>query len=246
MAWGHNLVSVNQAGNVVISVDQGNVPWNFKRDAVTSHSFAACQSAHTRHAGTNHDARQLQPRLALDIRRLSHPLGVRRVACNLDHGCVRTLHSHTHLLTLHVHAQQAPTGREAVRWPHTLEAPSVADIPGQARLILLKACILRSSSSVATDATSRNQPAIREPICPAHRSRVRSPSLVFLPRADGVVRCTHDPNAWQSGESGPADCSLPSGCLVKQTDESQPSFGDSFAQAGGGVWAVQYDIQGVL
>lgn len=39
------------------------------------------------------------------------------------------------------------------------------------------------------------------------------------------------------------DCSLPSGCLVKQADDSQPSFGDSFAQAGGGVWAVQYDIE---
>jgi len=56
-------------------------------------------------------------------------------------------------------------------------------------------------------------------------------------------RCSRDPTGWQSGEAGQSDCAAPEGCWVRQTDASQPSYGEAFGRAGGGVWAVQYDIQ---
>lgn len=43
----------------------------------------------------------------------------------------------------------------------------------------------------------------------------------------------------QTGATLETDCSTDQGCLVA---EKQPnSYGESFAQAGGGVWAVQFD-----
>lgn len=48
----------------------------------------------------------------------------------------------------------------------------------------------------------------------------------------------------QTGISGELDCSVGSGCVVN--DYGQPSFGDGFGQAGGGVFATQFDIAGVF
>lgn len=73
--------------------------------------------------------------------------------------------------------------------------------------------------------------------------------------------CYHDTPTGQIGQStglGPGnvggtglnsdgedatDCSTPSGCVVTETKAN--SFGSSFAENGGGVWAMQFDIAGV-
>ena len=44
--------------------------------------------------------------------------------------------------------------------------------------------------------------------------------------------------------SGETDCSQPSGCIVSET--SPNSFNAGFAEAGGGVWAAQFDVAGIL
>lgn len=56
----------------------------------------------------------------------------------------------------------------------------------------------------------------------------------------------HDTPPDQLGFSntGP-DCSTASGCTVTDTTH-QASFGQGFAEAGGGVWAAQFDVAGVL
>ena len=41
-----------------------------------------------------------------------------------------------------------------------------------------------------------------------------------------------------------SDCSTPSGCVVTET--KSPSLGQAFADNGGGVWATQFDIAGIL
>lgn len=60
--------------------------------------------------------------------------------------------------------------------------------------------------------------------------------------------CTHTTPLQQTGVSGSgadaADCSTGAGCVV--TESQQNSFGSGFAAAGGGVWAAQYDIAGIL
>ncbi|KAF8531330.1 concanavalin A-like lectin/glucanase domain-containing protein [Gautieria morchelliformis] len=55
---------------------------------------------------------------------------------------------------------------------------------------------------------------------------------------------TSDPN--QSGTAGinNADCSPGSGCVIGDPDPR--SWGQSFAAAGGGVWATQFDVQGIF
>ncbi|KZV99653.1 hypothetical protein EXIGLDRAFT_724659 [Exidia glandulosa HHB12029] len=156
-AWGHNLISVNQAGNVVITVDQGNVDWNFKRDAVRI---------------TTQDTYNLGTLWIFDVYHIPWGCGV---------------------------------------WPSIWTMGP--DWPQGGEIDIIEGINRQPANQIAVHTSSG---------------------------------CTHDPNAWQSGASGAADCSLPSGCLVKQTDDSQPSFGDSFAQAGGGVWAVQYDIEGIF
>jgi len=59
-----------------------------------------------------------------------------------------------------------------------------------------------------------------------------------------VPGCSQTFGAWQTGVSGETDCSRPSGCFVTET--SPNSFGEGFAMAGGGVWAAQFDVAGVL
>lgn len=41
-----------------------------------------------------------------------------------------------------------------------------------------------------------------------------------------------------------SDCSTANGCVVMETKQS--SLGQAFADNGGGVWAAQFDIAGVL
>lgn len=41
-----------------------------------------------------------------------------------------------------------------------------------------------------------------------------------------------------------ADCSAASGCVVRETAPN--SYGSAFAAAGGGVYAMQYDVSGIL
>ncbi|KII91131.1 glycoside hydrolase family 16 protein [Plicaturopsis crispa FD-325 SS-3] len=59
--------------------------------------------------------------------------------------------------------------------------------------------------------------------------------------------CTQATPAYQSGilPTGPGaqDCSQASGCLV--TESAPNSYQSGFAAAGGGVWAVQFDVAGV-
>ena len=47
----------------------------------------------------------------------------------------------------------------------------------------------------------------------------------------------------QSGVTGEKDCSKPAGCIIGETAPN--SYGPGFAQAGGGVWATQFDVKGV-
>ncbi|TFK74516.1 hypothetical protein BDN72DRAFT_813017 [Pluteus cervinus] len=56
--------------------------------------------------------------------------------------------------------------------------------------------------------------------------------------------CFQSPNPVQSGDTLETNCSLDRGCIV---GENKPnSYGPGFAQAGGGVWATQWDDTGVF
>ncbi|KAI9511857.1 concanavalin A-like lectin/glucanase domain-containing protein [Russula earlei] len=56
--------------------------------------------------------------------------------------------------------------------------------------------------------------------------------------------CSQPRGVWQTGASGETDCSQPSGCVV--SERSPSSFGETFAAAGGGVWAAQFDVAGIF
>ncbi|KAG2151176.1 glycoside hydrolase family 16 protein, partial [Suillus bovinus] len=57
--------------------------------------------------------------------------------------------------------------------------------------------------------------------------------------------CTHNGSEYELGVSGTTtDCSLPPGCTVGET--SPNSYGSSFATAGGGVYATQFDASGIF
>lgn len=56
--------------------------------------------------------------------------------------------------------------------------------------------------------------------------------------------CSQPRGVLQTGVSGTTDCSQPSGCLVSETKPN--SYGEAFATAGGGVWATQFDVAGIL
>lgn len=55
--------------------------------------------------------------------------------------------------------------------------------------------------------------------------------------------CFQAANPGQSGRTITTNCTLPQGCLVQETKPN--SFGPAFAQAGGGVWALQLDFSGI-
>ncbi|KAI8996256.1 concanavalin A-like lectin/glucanase domain-containing protein [Trametes punicea] len=55
--------------------------------------------------------------------------------------------------------------------------------------------------------------------------------------------CTQPSSVTQTGTTGSTNCSTDAGCTVA---EKQPnSFGEAFANAGGGVWATQIDVSGI-
>jgi hypothetical protein len=56
--------------------------------------------------------------------------------------------------------------------------------------------------------------------------------------------CMHTTPPNQIGISGELDCSTPAGCTVGEVMPN--SFLSGFAQAGGGVWATQFDVAGIL
>ena len=58
-----------------------------------------------------------------------------------------------------------------------------------------------------------------------------------------TVGCYQANSTTQSGTTFETDCSTPQGCDV---GENKPnSFGESFVEAGGGVFALQYDASGI-
>jgi len=56
--------------------------------------------------------------------------------------------------------------------------------------------------------------------------------------------CMKTTGSVQSGTDGSLNCSTGAGCIVAEA--SSNSAGSSFAQAGGGVWATQFDASGVF
>jgi hypothetical protein len=64
---------------------------------------------------------------------------------------------------------------------------------------------------------------------------------------DSTNICQKSTTATQSGKNGPTDCSLTAGtggCTVM--DSRTTSYGADFAQAGGGIFATQFDTSGVF
>ncbi|KAF8627936.1 hypothetical protein AX17_006091 [Amanita inopinata Kibby_2008] len=55
--------------------------------------------------------------------------------------------------------------------------------------------------------------------------------------------CTQYNPPGQTGRTLEMNCTTNRGCIVAET--KQNSFGESFAQAGGGVWATQIDVSGI-
>ena len=56
--------------------------------------------------------------------------------------------------------------------------------------------------------------------------------------------CTHATGVSETGIEGGTDCSTAAGCIVSET--SPNSFESGFALMGGGVFACQFDVAGVL
>ena len=56
--------------------------------------------------------------------------------------------------------------------------------------------------------------------------------------------CTLAPGSAQSGHPTATNCSEGSGCVV--VEAAPNSYNEGFAQAGGGVWATQFDTAGIL
>lgn len=55
--------------------------------------------------------------------------------------------------------------------------------------------------------------------------------------------CTQASSVTQSGTSGTTNCTVDAGCTVTETQDN--SYGETFATAGGGVWAAQIDTTGI-
>ncbi|KAL1943294.1 hypothetical protein VTO73DRAFT_4369 [Trametes versicolor] len=55
--------------------------------------------------------------------------------------------------------------------------------------------------------------------------------------------CTQASSVTQSGTSGTTNCTVDAGCTVTETQSN--SYGETFATAGGGVWAAQIDTTGI-
>jgi hypothetical protein len=55
--------------------------------------------------------------------------------------------------------------------------------------------------------------------------------------------CTQPPNVKQGGKTLDTDCGTAVGCKVEETKPN--SYGEAFANAGGGVFAAQIDVSGI-
>ena len=55
--------------------------------------------------------------------------------------------------------------------------------------------------------------------------------------------CNHSAAQGQKGVAVEPDCSTPSGCVVREVTPN--SYGTGFNDAGGGVWATQFDVTGI-
>ncbi|KAI0645466.1 concanavalin A-like lectin/glucanase domain-containing protein [Trametes meyenii] len=55
--------------------------------------------------------------------------------------------------------------------------------------------------------------------------------------------CSLSASASQTGKAGTTDCSSGTGCTVSETQDN--SYGQAFASAGGGVWAMQLESSGI-
>ena len=55
--------------------------------------------------------------------------------------------------------------------------------------------------------------------------------------------CTQASSVTQSGTTGGTNCTDGSGCTVAENRSN--SYGEGFANAGGGVWATQFDTSGI-
>ena len=56
--------------------------------------------------------------------------------------------------------------------------------------------------------------------------------------------CYHSGNTNQLGSTGATDCSQGTGCTVGEM--SPNSYYTGFAEVGGGVFATQFDVSGIL
>jgi hypothetical protein len=56
--------------------------------------------------------------------------------------------------------------------------------------------------------------------------------------------CTHPAAVSETGVAGDGDCSTAAGCTV--TESNPNSLEDGFVSMGGGVWACQFDVAGIL
>jgi len=68
-----------------------------------------------------------------------------------------------------------------------------------------------------------------------------SANQMALHTRPGCMNVAPAPGA-QHGQAGQLNCSVDAGCTVLET--SPNSFGQGFAQAGGGVFATQFDVSG--
>jgi hypothetical protein len=59
-----------------------------------------------------------------------------------------------------------------------------------------------------------------------------------------LLGCTHTTPPNQKGQSEELNCTTDAGCTVEETAPN--SFQEGFNDAGGGVWATQFDIAGIL
>ena len=56
--------------------------------------------------------------------------------------------------------------------------------------------------------------------------------------------CMQASSVTQSGSTSATNCSTDAGCTVAEQQEN--SIGSGFGTAGGGVWATQFDVSGIL
>ena len=77
----------------------------------------------------------------------------------------------------------------------------------------------------------------------------RCPEVINLQAANQMALhtlpgCQHSTSLVQTGVNGGLDCSTAVGCIVHESTPN--SSGAEFNDVGGGVWATQFDVNGIL